>query len=119
MLQENERVSSDRLFRVRSKQPYTSEPSQPTQNLNCKTPVVTKTISLGDICVFTFKKNWKIGKILQFAKCKALGGKYSESYTSKTTDISMKHVGVLCSYYEQTSKSERQFKLTQKIKCQA
>ena len=75
---------------------------------------MTKTISLGDICVFTFKKSWKVGQILQFAKCKALGGKYSESYTGKTTDISMKHVGVLCSWYEQTSKSERHFKLTQK-----
>ena len=73
VFQENERVSPDSLFRVRCKQPFTSETLQLPQNLNGKVPIVTKVISLGDICVFTTKPNWKIGQVLQFAKCKALG----------------------------------------------
>ena len=69
LLQESERVSSDRLFRVRNKQPYTNENLQiiPQSTVEQVQPSYCEEVSVGDICVFEQDVNWKVGKILQFS----------------------------------------------------
>ena len=66
LLQEGERVSSDRLFRVRHKQPYSSDP-QPQRHITFNTePSVSETIEVGNICVFKDSINtltWKIRRV--------------------------------------------------------
>ena len=52
LLQEGERVSADRLFRVRAKQPYAVSTTQAMNNAQNATsdPTVSETISVGNIC---------------------------------------------------------------------
>jgi len=68
LFQEFERVSIDRIFRVRSKQPNSSEF---TVNLSEKEtrqgfPQKCKSIKVGDLCIFQkhHSENWVIGKVL-------------------------------------------------------
>ena len=72
LLQESERVSIDRLIRVKVKQPYSSFDKQLSSNeLNCKLPQIRDNVELGDLCVFVEETNgWLIGKILQFSRYK-------------------------------------------------
>ena len=73
LLQGGERVSADRLFRVRSKQPFTTEcklTKTPKTSLTLVHPIVHSTIAVGDVCVFQMHMpdwNWKIGRVLHFA----------------------------------------------------
>lgn len=105
LLQEGKRVSSDRLFRVRSKQPYSSDP-QPRRHTTFTTdPSVCETIEVGNICVFKDSKNthtWKMGRVLQFSffleKTKS-----SQQYRGTTCIVSDANkgnkIGVLCAWY--------------------
>ena len=110
LLQEGERVSTDRLFRVRNKQPFSSNLNKTIGSSNdiydnYTNPIVSTTLSVGDICVFCISSaQWKIGRILSFSyfleKTKA-----SRQYTKTTFNISEKSkkpVGVLCSWYDST-----------------
>ena len=68
LLQEGERVSTDRLFRVRKKQPYATAPTAAaTTQLN--QPTIQEAIQVGDLCVFAkaSEGRWCIGRVLQFA----------------------------------------------------
>ena len=74
--QEGERISNDRLFRVRLKQPFTKTlQGNSSQNKDSSLPVVNEHNSLGDICVFRTTKNtnsdftelFRIGRVTQFA----------------------------------------------------
>ena len=69
LLQEGEKVSSDRLFRVRSKQPYTSDSLKTVSHPVSSQPSHFEEIAIGD-CVF-FQDHemsiWKIGKVLKFS----------------------------------------------------
>ena len=109
LLQEGEKVSADRLFRVCNKQPFSSNLNKTigsrndiSNNIN---PVVSATLSVGDISVFHISSaQWKIGRILSFSyfleKTKA-----SQEYTKTTYNLaekSKKPVGVLCSWYDST-----------------
>ena len=69
LLQENERLSSDRLFRVRSKQPYATDLGKIQVSCeNTDKPFRSSTVAVGDICAFIDSTCcWKIGKILQFS----------------------------------------------------
>ena len=63
LLQETERVSTDRLFRVRNKQPFATQSNTskiPTSS--AVHPIVWSSISVSDMCVF--KTTWKV---LQFS----------------------------------------------------
>ena len=105
LLQEGERVSSDRLFRVRSKQPYACEPS-PQIRSSCGTnPIVCQSLQVGNICVFIDSKDkWKIGRVLQFSyyleKTKS-----AQQYRGLTVNLAdkPKKIGVLCSWYTLSS----------------
>ena len=53
LFQESERVSSDRLFRVRDKQPYSSDSVVSGQAIQktSEIPVTTDTIQVGNLCL--------------------------------------------------------------------
>ena len=73
LLQEGERVSADRLFRVGNKQPFSSSLSKVVDSSNDHSandtnPVVSDTLSVGDTCVFHISSTqWKIGRLLSFS----------------------------------------------------
>ena len=69
LLQEGERVCTDRLFRVRNKQPFTTAAdSHPKIFIPCTDPTVCESIEVGEICAFLDEaKSWMIGRVLQFA----------------------------------------------------
>ena len=110
LLQESERVSSDRLFRVREKQPFSST-LQSLMQVSCANPVMLATLTLGDLCLFKLTiDNWKLGRILQFAKYNTDIKKYSKPYKEQNAKASTKNVGVLCTWYEHVKYS--MFQLT-------
>ena len=81
LFQEGERVSSDRLFRVRNKQPFSSDSvtSQKNYFQDSPEPFVAQVLNLGDMCVFETDNKWSIGKVLQFAKLNQKNQQYTNS----------------------------------------
>ena len=71
LLQDTERLSADRLFRVRAKQPF-SEKKLYHKNLcdiEQRLPVVAEYVVIGDLCAFNLEsKKISIGRVLQFIK---------------------------------------------------
>ena len=65
LLQEIERGSSDRLFRVRSNKPYAidNEKVKPSHE-TCEWPVYCNNVSVRYLCLTC---GWKVGKVLQFS----------------------------------------------------
>ena len=62
LLQEGERVSADRLFRVCNKQPFSSSSDKPVCSSsdlsdNSSNPVVSETLSVGTSVFFTFHQH--------------------------------------------------------------
>ena len=106
LFQECERVSTDRLFRVRSKQPYLSNfkpdslPSKSSSEQGTVLPRKLEVVRIGDVCVFQSQNEWKIGKILQFC-CQS--GKTEKFQQCKETSINLttnsKNIGVTCSWF--------------------
>ena len=74
LFQEGERVSSDRLFRVRASQPFCSDTTKYIDQKNSDyqglLPAVKTDVKLGEICAFMQDGNWIIGKVLQFSMYK-------------------------------------------------
>lgn len=102
LLQEGERVSSDRLFRVRSKQPYTCEAKPNRLTASDVVPTVSKVINVGDICVFVKSHEcWQIGRVLQFSFYleKTKGSQQYRGMSVNLTAENLKKIGVLCSWY--------------------
>ena len=72
LFQEGERVSTDRLFRVRETQPYTAN-LKALSSKEIFIPAMAmrqSVLEVGNICVFLKKRSdsiWQIGKVLQFA----------------------------------------------------
>ena len=102
LLQEGERVSIDRLIRVKVKQPYSSSDKQlSSKNLNEISKLSQKRddVELGDLCVFVEETNgWMIGKIMQFARYKEkLKG--NRQYKPTSAPVTSDSVGVLCSWF--------------------
>lgn len=102
LLQEGERVSSDRLFRVREKQPLVKNHDPKVCHFSGVNPVVCNTIEVGNICVFKNAESWRIGKVLQFSYYKEKTKK-SQQYSGNVVDLSknFEHIGVLCSWFAQ------------------
>ncbi len=104
LLQEGERVSSDRLFRVRNKQPYSSNGSlKNVSHIVSNQPSQGEEISLGNVCVFKYSgmSSWQIGKILKFSYYKQKA-KASQQYRGSVAKVtSTENVGVLCSWYSE------------------
>ena len=112
LLQESEHVSSDRLFRVRSKQPYSSESNKlllSTENINENLHVSTL-VSLGELCAFMDKDNYKLGRVLQFANSTDKSSKYTQQY-KYSAEISVKNIGG--TMYDFVPGSTRSFQVSQ------
>ena len=111
LFQEGERVSTDRLFRVRDKQPY----STPVQQISTKCndlslPQVQEYVELGDICVFQENitpKGWSIGRITQFANYKE-SLKSDRQYKSSRALVES-NVGALCTWFECSKEDDNKF----------
>ena len=100
---DGERVSSDRIFCVRSKQPNETDS---LSKLTCSSPCSTKVqqntpisfdhIVVGDFCVFNTGTAPKIGKALQFIKYDINGKKiqYNGNYATVGDNY-----GLLCTWY--------------------
>ena len=81
LFNEGERLSSDRLFRVRNTQPFNTmaaEDKQASKELN-----VSDIISIGDICTFHIENEIKVGKTLQFAYLRKKKRKVAREYKQK------------------------------------
>lgn len=100
LFQEGERVSSDRLFRVRCKQPYSTTTSLVKQNVNLEAaqPIISSTVQIGELCVFQVKDGWRIGRVLQFAKYQEKTVS-AQQYKGSSADVTKSNVGVLCCWY--------------------
>ena len=100
LFQEGEQVSSDRLFRVRKKQPFAEHCSPQAHTCSTSSPVVCKTIQIGNICAFNDAGKWFIGRILQFCYYKEKT-KRAQQFSGHFVDLSGKidKIGVLCSWY--------------------
>ena len=105
LFQEGERVSSDRLFRVRAKQPYSSDVSKQEEvnNESGYVPYISQTINLGNLCAFKAGDMWNIGKVLQFSKKGAK--KKFQQYKECSVSVSMVDIFVLCSWCSRVSES--------------
>ena len=70
LFQDTERLSADRLFRVRAKQPYseTKESSKVVCDINQPQPVMAEYVAVGELCAFKLNSNFRIGRVLQFIK---------------------------------------------------
>ena len=117
LFQEGERVSSDRLFRVRSTQPYNKTlQTIMKHNRDFKMPKTDEQVSLGDLCVFKcVVKNttidncnqWKIGRITQFANYKERLKK-DRQYKNSSAMVNSA-VGAMCSWYYCSKENHRLF----------
>ena len=117
LLQESEHVSSDRLFRVRSKQPHTCASEcdkllHSTQRVNGN-PYVSDSVSLGELCAFMDNDKRRIGRVLHFAKCTDKASEYTQQYKVYSAEISAKNIGVLCTMYDCVPRSTRLFQISQ------
>lgn len=88
LFSEGERVSSDRLFRVRAKQPYSNASKGILPPVPQASVCVREHVSVGDLCVFLVhagsSNEWTIGKVLQF------------SYYQEKTKKSQQYHGLIC-----------------------
>lgn len=108
LFQEGERVSADRLFRVRETQPYTTNLKASLSN-KASIPAVAvqqPVLEVGNVCVFLKKRGdsmWQIGKVLQFAYYLEKTKK-ARQYRATTVNIegNLGKVGVLCSWFTKT-----------------
>ena len=112
LLQESERVSSDRIFRDRDKQPFVST-SHPLMPISCANAVLASTLTVGDLCIYKYTPDWELGCILQFAKYNTDTKKYSKPYKELSVKVCTKHVRVLCTWYKHVKDNTDMFQLTQ------
>ena len=101
LLQNTERVSADRLFRVRSNQPFAVKKNQSSCCIDETAPITAKHITVGDLCVFKGKiaNNFKIGRVMHFIKIGKTGKQ--AQYKGKCTEINNEtDVSVMCTTYD-------------------
>ena len=108
LFQEGERVSADRLFRVRETQPYKNNSKFVSLNEASNPNIAARQAALevGNMCVFLKKSSesiWQIGRVLQFAYYLEKTKK-ARQYRGTTLNIeeNLGKVGVLCSWFVKT-----------------
>ena len=99
LLQEGERVSSDSLFRVRTKQPFSID-SKSKASASVALPIVASTVDVGNVCIFKSNDNSESVKIGR-----------SKQYRGLTAKVDEKKVGVLCTWYAPCDSSPRKYSL--------
>ena len=103
LFQEGERVSSDRLFRVRAKQPFSNETRATCYEESSRTkPHIAETVEIGDMCVFYKGNGVEIGRVLQFShhEKKTIS---TNQYKGRVASIKNKELGVLCTWFQETN----------------
>ena len=100
LFEEGERVSSDRLFRVRAKQPFSTSIQSDNSLNNFMLPEVKEFIEIGEFCIFLDQstKDWNIGKVTQFANFKQKL-KSNRQFKAAKASVHSEAVGVLCSWF--------------------
>ena len=113
LFQEGERISNDRLFRIRLKQPFNKTlQDDASQSEDSSLPVVNEHISLGDICVFRTPKSisselFRIGRVTHFAYYKE---RLKKDRQFKNTIAKIQSsVGALCSWYHPAKENSQLF----------
>ena len=109
MLQEGERISCDRLFRVRNKQPYSNDSQESVSHQASNKPTQCDEIALGDVCVFKDigSSDWQLGKVLKFSYYKQKT-KASQQFRGLAAKVTLTDtVGVLCSWFSKSADCER------------
>ena len=97
----NERVSSDHIFRVHSKQPNEESKTKLSEVTNTcskdqKIPVINSYMMVGEICVFQqTPSELRLGRVLQFCKYE---NRKKLDFKGNYTTVDSK-VGVLCTMY--------------------
>ena len=116
LLQEGERVSADRLFRVRSKQPYTCKPQSLTHVHVNTVPAAYPTIEVGNICAFAESTTkWRLGRVLKFAyymEKKVTSRQYSATSVNINSTSNLEKIGVLCSWYSASASNPARFSIS-------
>ena len=112
-------MSSDRLFRVRAKQPYSSNAKCGTSEESEFPLCVREHISVGDICVFLEcgkgDDEWTIGKILQFSYYQEKTKK-ARQYRGTTINVAESQgIGILCSWYAKLPLEPRSFMVDKEL----
>ena len=109
LLQENFKVSTNRLPRVCSEQP-----SHTFSGLDLDKCGPMKSVWAGDLCVFTrvdSQEKCLVGQIIQFSYMK--GNKREQQYSSDYVDLSKdfyKYIGVFANWFQGTRISEERLK---------
>ncbi len=109
LFQESERLSSDRLFRVRAKMPGESKETASkvsSTHTDSSQPTKSEYIVVGDLCAFktvTTISEFKIGKVLQFTSFdkKEKRVSYKGNYANTQADC-----GVMCTWYEREENTQ-------------
>ena len=94
------------MFRVQSKQPYSSSTKTISPQAKTNSPQVftlptkLQNFQIGDICVFAMQGRWKIGKALQFHFDEGKTQKVPQcSQTSFDLATNSKSVAVVCTWF--------------------
>lgn len=101
LFQDAERVSPDRIFRVRATQPNTCSSSNDVRPMTYmdgekREPIVAEHIMIGDVGVFLNDDGFQIGRILQFSRQEK---NKLVPYRGNYANISDKGMRVLCTWY--------------------
>ena len=108
LFQEGKRVSADRLFRVRAKQPFSTpiQPSRPQSDFSV--PEVREFIELGKFCGSqdVTAKEWSIVKVTQFANFKEKL-KSNRQFKATKASVHSDAVGALCLWFVNKDKSHK------------
>jgi len=122
LLQEGERVSLDRLFRVRAKQPFSTfgKSTSKIMSIDSTIPTSCNIVEVDEVCVFMFKADhttnmngdmdWKIGRILHFINYLEKT-KTAQQYRGMCANTDNKKIGVLCSWYTPSDNSTREYSI--------
>ena len=89
--------------RVRGKQPFSTETKKTTTEkteASEDTPYVSDRVDVGEMCAFSKKRKYQIGRVLQF--CHHLKKKVSEyQYQGRFAYTKQTDLGVLCTWFEE------------------
>ena len=109
LFQDTERVSADRLFRVRANQPFATKLKQEHTNfsLNETNPVIAEYVMIGDLCAFHTESNdkVKIGRVMQLIKFDKNQKEFQHKGNYVATSEKNKY-GALCTWYNRSTNTQ-------------
>ena len=103
LFQETERVSSDRLFRVRAKQPMSEEITTRTSHQK-NNQLRRDCVAVGDVCAFHYSTSFRMGKVIQFIEF--CGKQKTKPYRGNYVDLSS-DCGIMCTWFTNKEKNTK------------